>query len=289
LSNRQVLALGQIQPVLGNVKANLDKHLEWVEKARNEGATAVLFPELGLTGYHIQDLTLEVARKRSDEEIQSLVAASRDIDVAFSFVEESDQHLYYIAAVYASRGEIQSVHRKVYLPTYGMFDEGRYLARGSHFRSFSSSWGPCGMMICEDAWHFTAPYLLSMGGAKLLILMSSSPTRSLNQPDTFGSQAFWHRLLEVYAQLFGVYIAFVNRIGFEDGVNFFGGSGVVAPDGTWLKEAPILDETLITVTIDDEAVRRIRYTVPLLRDERPDLLVQELKRLERTSEGFEFR
>lgn len=289
MRNPKVLALAQIQPILGDVLANRDKHLEWIDQARQQGASAIVFPELGLTGYQVQDLTVDVAKRLDDPVIQDLVRASSNLDVAFSFVEETPDYRFYISAVYAVQGEVQSVHRKVYLPTYGMFDEGRYFARGAQFRTFPTRLGNAGMLICEDAWHTSAPYLLAVGGSNLMILMSSSPARSVGEEDTFGSHRFWKRLLEVYSQLFGVHIAFVNRVGFEDGINFFGGSSIIAPDGTWLQEGPLLEEALIMAEIDEDRVRRARFAVPLLRDERPDLVMQELKRIEALSERFEFR
>lgn len=273
------IALGQLRPVLGDVSANVEKHLQWMQQAKAGAASLVVFPELGLTGYQVQDLTLEVARSRSHPDIQRLVNASSDIDVVFSFVEESDEHLFYIASVYASQGQIQSVHRKVYLPTYGMFDEGRYFAAGESFPTFSSQFGKTGMMICEDAWHVSSPYLLSLGGANLILLPAASPARSVQDADKFGSQSFWHELLHVYAQLFGVYLVFVNRVGFEDGINFFGGSGVIAPNGDWICEAPNLEESLVFGEMDFSAVRRARYTTPILRDEKKHVVLRELERL----------
>lgn len=279
VTQRIQVALGQVRPVLGDVGKNVDKHLEWMEEARRRGADVVVFPELGLTGYQVMDLTLEVARPLSHPDITRLVRESRGIDVVFSFVEESEAHLFHIASVYASGGDIRAVHRKVYLPTYGMFDEGRYLAAGSGFHTFQSRLGQTGMLICEDAWHVSSPYLLALGGATCLVLPSASPARNVMEQGDFGSQAFWRQLLQVYAQLFGVYIVFVNRVGFEDGVSFFGGSGVVSPLGEWVYEAPSIEEGLYTAEIDPGVIRRARYGTPMLRDERADLVWRALGRL----------
>lgn len=284
MAREMTVALGQIRPMLGNVEANLQKHLEWIAKAKQQGASLIVFPELGLTGYHVQDLTLEVARTLDSPEIQSIVAASVGIDVVVSFVEESLDHQFYVSSLYASEGNIASVHRKVYLPTYGMFDEGRYFASGTGFRVFNTRFAPTGMLICEDAWHLPSPYLLASGGATLLLVPASSPARSVSDQDTFGSQQFWHEMNRVYAQLLGVHLVFVNRVGFEDGISFFGGSGVVGPKGEWLAQAPVLEESLTVTTIDLTAVRRARYESPMMRDEKPDLVVRELVRLGALSE-----
>ncbi|WP_067930758.1 nitrilase-related carbon-nitrogen hydrolase [Alicyclobacillus kakegawensis] len=281
------LAVAQVRPTLGDIAHNAEKHMEWITKARDRGAQLVVFPELGLTGYQVQDLTLEVARRLDDPEIVRVIDASRGIDTVFSFVEESDEHLFYVAAVYAKDGEVAAVHRKAYLPTYGMFDEGRYFARGNRFAAFSGRFGRTGMLICEDAWHVTSPYLLALDGASLLLVPSSSPARSVGDQDRFGSQSFWRQLLQVYARLFGAYVVFANRVGFEDGVNFFGGSFVLTPDGEFAADGPVLEEALLLADVDMRAVRRVRYTTPMLRDERMDLVRAELDRIRAGNGGVQ--
>lgn len=284
LAERVKVALGQLRPRLGDLSRNLDLHLLWVEKARSENASLIVFPELGLTGYQVQDLTLDVARGIHHPDILRLVEASRDIDIVFSFVEESPEHLFYTSAVYASNGSIASIHRKVYLPTYGMFDEGRYFAAGERFQTFGSRFGETGLLICEDAWHVSSPYLLTAGGAKVICVPASSPARSVSEQEGVGSHLFWKEMLQVYAQLFGTFFIFVNRVGFEDGVNFFGGSGIISPSGSWVVEAPELDECLVYGEVDLSLVRKVRYTNPLLRDEKHQLVMEELKRIRRQSE-----
>lgn len=279
MSNRITVALGQVRPVLGNVQSNVDKHLKWIHEARQQRANLVVFPELGLTGYQVQDLTLDVARGTTDADIRELVAASDGIDVVFSFIEESTDHRFYVSAIYASDGEIRHLHRKVYLPTYGMFDEGRYFAAGRSFRSFPTRVGQAGLMICEDAWHVSSPYLLGLDGANLLLLPASSPARSVTDQDQFGSQLFWRELLSVYSRLLGTNTVFVNRVGFEDGVSFFGGSFIMSAEGEFVTEAPKLEETLVYGELDLTSPRRARYATPILRDEKVDVVIRELQRI----------
>lgn len=288
LARPVTIALGQIRPALGDVKVNLLKHIDWIAQAKQRGASLIVFPELGLTGYQVQDLTLEVARSLNADEIQQLVRASVGIDVVFSFVEEQDDHLFYVASIYASDGSIVSVHRKVYLPTYGMFDEGRYFASGTQFEPFPTRFGKAGMLICEDAWHMSSPYLLTVAGATLIIVPASSPARSVSEPDTFGSQQFWSEMVRVYAQLLGVNIVFVNRVGFEDGVSFFGGSGVVSARGEWLTNAPVLEESLGLCTLDLDNVRTLRFESPMVRDEKTGLVLQHLSRVMGMERGLRF-
>jgi predicted amidohydrolase len=279
------VSLGQMSPTLGNVEANLQKHHTYIDEAISQQSNVVVFPELGVTGYQVQDLTLDVARTLTSPDIRSLIARSRDIDLLFSFVEETESHLFYISSVYASAGQVTAVHRKVYLPTYGVFDDRRYFAPGQEFRTFATPYTRAGILICEDAWHGTSPYLLSLGGANLIYVPSASPARSVSDLNYFGSQKSWRDMLQVYAQLYGTPIVFVNRVGFEDGLSFFGGSGVVSAVGEWLLEAPTVQAGLFTTTIDLGATRRARYATPILRDERPLLVAKELKRILAAREG----
>lgn len=280
MTQRKKIALAQIRPALGDVAVNLDKHLRFIEEARQSGAEVVVFPELGLTGYQVQDMTLEVARTLHHQDILSLVRASVDIDVVFSFVEESPSHQFYISAIYASVGEIVHVHRKVYLPTYGMFDEGRYFGHGESFATFArNDRERAGLFICEDAWHVSSPNLLVLDGATILYLPASSPARSVTEANGFGSERFWTELLEVYATLFATPIVFVNRVGFEDGVNFFGASGVVSSEGEWVIRAPRFEEGLYYGHLDMRRTRVARFTTPMLRDEQPRLVQREIARI----------
>jgi len=273
------VALGQVSPILGDVSANVDKHLAYIARARAAGAQVVAFPELGLTGYLLKDLTFDVARPLDDAAITRLVEASAEIDILFSFIEESQSHRFYVSAVYASGGRIAHVHRKLYLPTYGLFEEGRHVAPGNDVQSFAATGVAAGMMICEDAWHPSVPYLLSVAGVDLLYVPAAGPGRALSGDPNSGSQQFWERLLRTYAQLFTSYVVFVNRVGFEDGVFFFGHSFVVGPDGEVLAASESADEDLLIVNLDMSILRRERYRTPLLRDEDPHLTQRVLSRL----------
>ncbi len=274
------IGLGQVRPALGDVSRNLDLHLENVNEAEKLGIQLLVFPELGLTGYYLKDLTLEVARQLDHPDILKMVAASRKVDVVFSFIEESPDHRFYVAAVYASKGQVVHVHRKLYLPTYGMFEENRHFARGKALNSFASGLGAqMGMAICEDAWHPSVPYLLSIAGVDVVIIPAAGPGRALSGDPNTGSQHFWHRLIRTYAQLFTSYFVFVNRVGFEDGVFFFGHSAVAGPDGELVASTDSMDAQLLAVDIDLDLLRKERYRSPFLRDEDPHLTLRELERI----------
>jgi predicted amidohydrolase len=275
------LALAQVNTRLGDVDANLEKHLALIDEARRQQAELVLFPELSLTGYVLQDLAPSVARRpcADDPTFRPLLQASRDLDLLVGFVEAERRHRFYIASAYLSRGEVVHVHRKVYLPTYGLFDEGRFFAWGDHVRAFDAPFGRCGILICEDFWHASPPYLLWLDGADILLFVSASPGRGLNSEPRLESARWVEQINQAYASLFTCFVAHANRVGFEDGLNFWGGSTVFDPDGALLAHAPYHREALTTVSLDLEQLHRTRARLPLLRDERTALVFREMGRI----------
>ncbi len=254
------LALAQINTRLGDVKANLEKHLDLAAQARLDGADIIVFPELSLTGYVLQDLASAVALKpsESDPVFKSLLEASKDIDIAVGFVEEDNRNRFYIASAYLSRGEVLHVHHKVYLPTYGLFDEGRFFAWGDSVRAFDTRFGRFGMLICEDFWHASPPYLIWLDGADVLLFLSASPGRGLSSAAQLKSSQWVERINQAYASLFTSYVVHSNRSGFEDGLNFWGGSTVFDPNGNLVGKAPYHEEALLLVQLDLNQLHRTR-------------------------------
>jgi predicted amidohydrolase len=275
------LALAQINTKLGNVQANLEKHLQFIRDAKASGADLVLFPELSLTGYVLQDLVPSVATltEADDPVFNALLEASRTIDLVVGFVDEDPRHRFYIASAYLSQGEFVHIHHKVYLPTYGLFDEGRFFAPGDSVRAFDTRFGRLGMLICEDFWHASPPYLLWQDGADLLLFSSASPGRGLTGDSKLESSSWVEHTNRAYAGLFTAFVAHTNRTGFEDGLNFWGGSTVYDPDGKLLVQAPYFEEALTLCEIDLNQLHRTRARLPLLRDEKPELVQRELERI----------
>ena len=275
------VGLAQINPTLGNVQANLELHLETIAQAADQGVELLVFPELSLTGYRLRDLAFEVAIRPSpkDAVFTRLLDASRDMDLVVGFVETDRRQKFYISAAYLSRGEVLHVHRKVYLPTYGMFDEGRYFAWGDAVRAFDTRFGRIGVLICEDFWHVSPPYLLWLDGADILILTSSSPGRGLATEQKIGSARWVEHISQAYASIFTNFVIHTNRTGFEDGVNFWGGSTVYDPEGVLLAQGLHYEEGLVTARLDLNQLRRTRIRLPLLRDERVELTTRELRRI----------
>ncbi|MBT3240924.1 MAG: carbon-nitrogen hydrolase [Chloroflexi bacterium] len=275
------IALAQINTKLGVLSANLDKHLSYIDKAKKEGVDLIIFPELALTGYILQDLVPSVAIRPNakDPIFGPLLDASKEIDIVTSFVAEDDRHRFFIAAAYLSKGEIVHIHHKVYLPTYGLFDEGRFFAAGDKVEAFDTQFGRMGLLVCEDFWHASPPYLLWLDGAELMIFISASPSRGLTDSPKLESARWVDHINQAYASLFTTFIASTNRVGFEDGVSFWGGATIHDPNGERIATGPQYEEALTISEIDLNQLHRTRARLPLLRDERPDLVQNELKRI----------
>ena len=276
------IALAQIAPRLGSLEVNLATHHDRLREARDLGADLVGFPELGLTGYQLQDLAAEVAMRLDDPRLAELAAATRGLSAVVSFVEESGDHRLFIAAALLEDGELRHVHRKLFLPTYGLFDERRFFAAGDLLRAVPSRLElGLGIGICEDFWHLPVPQLLALDGAQLLINVSSSPGRDLAATNEvgLGTATSWRTLMRTYAQLTTSFVVFCNRVGVDESISFWGGSEVIAPNGQAIFSAPFYDEGLYTVDVATADIRRERIALPLLRDERPEWNDRELRRI----------
>ena len=276
------IALAQLAPRLGVLDDNLAAHRLSLAAARSGGAGLVVFPELGLTGYQLQDLAAEVAMRVDDPRLLSLAEETAGMSAVVSFVEEADDHRLFISAALLEDGAVRFVHRKLFLPTYGLFDERRFFAAGDKLRAVDSLLGVrLGIAVCEDFWHLAVPETLTLDGAQVLINVSSSPGRDLAAVHEvgLGTAASWRTLMRTYAQLTTSFVIFCNRVGMDETISFWGGSEVISPSGEALFTAPLFDEGLHFVDIELGDVRRERVGLPLLRDERPELHLRELRRI----------
>ncbi|MBI2764169.1 MAG: hypothetical protein HYX54_10610 [Chloroflexi bacterium] len=276
------IALAQLAPALGALEENLARHHELLTEARDHGADLVVFPELGLTGYQLQDLSGDVAIRLDDPRLAALAADTTGCSAIVSFVEESADHRLFIAGALLEDGEVRHVHRKLFLPTYGLFDERRFFAAGDLLRAVPSRLGVgLGLAICEDFWHLPVAELLALDGAQVLVNIAASPGRDLGATNEvgLGTATSWRTLMRAYAQLTTSFVIFVNRVGVEESITFWGGSEVIGPAGDTLLSAPFFDEGLFVCDINLEDIRRERLALPLLRDERPELQVRELERI----------
>jgi NAD+ synthase (glutamine-hydrolysing) len=280
------VAIAQINPKLGDLQSNLSLYEEKIVVGKKLGADLLLFPELSLTGYFLRDMVPNVALRLSSEEVKTLQKLSREVNFVAGLVEESRDYRFYNSAVYFEGGEIRHVHRKVYLPTYGMFDEQRYFARGDRIRAFDTKLGRMAILVCEDLWHPSTVYLAALDGALAILCPSTSPLRGISEGQTRDDNAlYWELINRTYAQTFGLFMIYGNRVGFEDGVGFWGGSEILDPFGQRISKAKYYEDDFIIGDVALDSVRRKRTMAPMLRDEDLDLTINELMRIRERPSG----
>ncbi|MCA9865787.1 MAG: hypothetical protein KC410_04805 [Anaerolineales bacterium] len=273
------VGLAQIAPVLGDVPANLALHHEVIGDAQARGVDLLIFPELALTGYGLGDRAYDVAiRAAADDPIfADLLAASEQLDLVTSFVEVDERHRLYISAAYLCGGRLVHLHRKIYLPTYGLFNESRHFTPGGSARAFDTRFGRMGLLICEDLWHASLPYVLWQDGADILILISASAEHG--QGEALSTAGKVLSMTRAYALQFTDFVIHVNQTGRDDIGRYWGGSVIYGPDAAVIVQGPRDEPAVVVGEIDTALLAPARRALPLLRDERPDLVIRELRRI----------
>ena len=268
-------ALVQFKPRKGDVDANLAAMREAFAQLAGDAPELVVFPEASLTGYFLEGgvyelaLTVPDAARRIDEAWRAAVP-DRACDVVAGFYENADG-TFHNSAIYVRCGEpggprVVHVHRKMFLPTYGVFDEERFLTRGRRLSVFETAFGKAAMLICEDAWHALATTVAALKGARLLIVPSASPGRGLCGTDELESNTRWKAILAAAAAEHGVYVVYAGLTGFEGGKGMSGGTCAFSPRGDLLASAGPLERSIVKVQLDSQEVELARATIPLLGD-----------------------
>src|SRR5881394_2934889 len=283
------LAIAQLRPTKGDYGANLQKIggvLAQIAKL-DPPADLVVFPETATSGYFVEggirDVAVTAGTLFRDLTVEHAAAGAPPVDVAIGFYEVFQNH-FYNSCLYASLGNaspghassggaapgIRQVHRKVFLPTYGVFDEERFVDRGREIRAFDTRWGRAAILICEDAWHSLSGTIAALQGAQLVIVPSASPARGTGMDEEGtrlpASVVRWERILKGIADEHGVWVAFASLVGFEGGKGFPGGSVLVSPGGEILLRGPLFEEAVLTYDLDFEELTRARAESPLLAD-----------------------
>lgn len=272
------VAIGQIRPSKADYLANLARVGEVLSQAAalDPPASVLVLPETALTGYFLEGGVREVAKGRHQvfDDLQRAYASipsntQRNMDVVIGFYELLEGK-YYNAAMYATLGKgegagIVHVHHKFFLPTYGVFDEKRFVARGRSFGVFNTRHGPAAVLICEDVWHSITSTLAALKGAQILYVLSASPARDFSG-QVVGSVGRWNRLLPSIADEHSVFVVYAGLVGFEGGKGFSGSSTVVDPWGRHLVQGSLSEECLVTAMLDLEDVAIARAASPLLAD-----------------------
>ncbi len=271
---RSRVAQVQFRPRKARVEENLGRIAEAVVAAAEHGAQLVCFPETALTGYFLMGGVEEVALPAEDlvQRLEVAVLGLRhgtEIEVSLGFYEW-DQGEIFNSVLHAALGgphgaRILHVHRKVFLPSYGVFDEGRYVSRGRRVDCYESALGRVATLICEDAWHSITSTIAALGGATVLLIASASPARGMTGT-TPRSTRRWRSICGRIAEEHGCYVFRTDLVGFEGGKGFAGSSTAHDPDGELVTEGPLLEEALLITEIDTEEIAAARVRQPLTAD-----------------------
>jgi NAD+ synthase (glutamine-hydrolysing) len=253
------LALAQVNPVVGDLPGNAKKVIDFLERARAQGADLVAFPELVLTGYPPEDLLLRPEFiEQNQAALDEVVRATRGITAIVGFAQRAGD--VYNAAAIAHDGQIAAVYQKSHLPNYGVFDEVRYFRPGRD--PFVCVRGPLrfAVNICEDIWTPAGTMALALyGEADLVVNLSASPFHA-------GKSVSRDRMLATRAADGVSFVAFVNDVGGQDELVFDGNSRVFGPRGEDLARAAAFEEDLVLVDLDLEAIFRARLKEPRSRE-----------------------
>ncbi len=268
----------QFSPALGNVAKNLEFHAAQIAQAVRDGRELIVFPELSLSGYQLQDIAGDAALRPGGAEWRRLENLSRKIDIIAGAPLEEDAGIIHNAALYFSRGKCRHVHRKVQLPNYGMFEERKIFKPGEGFHVFKLGTFTVGILICREILFPMLAYLYFVQKSDLLIGISNSPQRGIGK-DGVSSFQLWETMGYVFSQFYHQNYLFVNRVGFEDGIGFGGGSFFARAGQGICRKAKYVDEDVLDAEVRPEDVRRARLASNYLRDEQPELVLKELQRI----------
>lgn len=269
-------AVVQLDVVAQDIQANLERHLEYIERARAQGVRVLVFPELSLTGYRMRSHTLAIPYDSAV--LSRLAEAAADMFVVVGFVEEGFAAQLFNSAVVVHDRKIVHLHRKLNLPTYGDMDEGKYFATGRYLETFEvEDRFNAAVLICSDMWNPGLVHLAAVHGATLLLVPTNSSLDAISGDDTKPGR--WDIFLRHYSTIYGLPIAFANRIGTDGSFTFWGGSRIFDAFGNILASAGREEECLLVADLSYEDVCRARFELPTVRDSNLGLIQREINRL----------
>ncbi len=263
------IALAQISCRRGDKKANLQKIKEYMKKAKEQNAELVVFPELSLTGYTVRDEIYELAEKIPGQSTSLIEKLAKEIGIYIIFgmpelSEKTEATLYNSAVLIGPEGFIGK-YRKMYLPTHSVFEEKRYFRPGYDAGAFETELGKIGLIICYDIFFPEVSRLMRLEGAKLIVCISASPAVR---------RTYFETLTTARAIENTTFLAYVNLVGVEDGLQFWGGSRLISPNGTLIAKAKYDEEDIIAGEVNYADIRPVETFVPVLRDLRPEIFEQ---------------
>ena len=279
-------ALLQMKPQKGRYAENLRTAGDAFAQLKDERVDLVVLPEAALTGYFLEGAVYDLALP-ADRFAKDLAGAwraacgDRAVDLVCGFYE-NHAGTYYNSAMYldvdGERERVVHVHRKMFLPTYGVFDEERFLSRGRRLNAFDTRFGRAAMLICEDVWHALMPTVAAIKGARTLIVPSAPPGRGIEGETNLSSIARWNEILKATAAEHGVYVLYAGLTGFEGGKGMTGSSCVVTPRGEITVQADAIGAQIVRADLDMREVDLARASLPLLGDLEavlPDLILDD--------------
>lgn len=264
------VAVAQSAPALGDLEANLEMVRAAQHQALAQDAELLVFPELAMTGYAIKRDMARHALRLDGEKFGQLLAYSHDLPMVIGFVERSPRGRVYNSAALLDSGRVVHVHRKVYLPTYSVWEEQKHFARGKRLTVFPYRGFRVAVFVCNDFWYPSMAYLAACDDADVFIVIANS---SLDGEGT--NPRAWDLLLRPPALLYGCYVVFSNRVGEEEGSTYWGGSTIIAPLGYPLVTAGDGEE-IVAADLDLAAIERARDELPIMRDADPEFTQREL-------------
>ncbi len=256
------VAVAQTAPRLGDVAGNLQVIERALSAAAAKGAGLTLFPELALTGYALQDAVAAVALSADSPRLAEIAALGRQGAFVLGFVEEGERGTFHNSALVAVDGRVVAIHRKRHLPTYALFDEGRFFKPGHGITLFDLDGWKLGLLICEEAWYPQTVHEVAQAGAEALLVLANGPGRGVGGGARWQTQDAWRELVRYYARVYVVPVFLANRTGVEEGLFFGGCSAVVEPGGRVAAEGPLFDETILYGELSRPALRRARMRSP---------------------------
>ncbi|MGH8929150.1 MAG: nitrilase-related carbon-nitrogen hydrolase [Egibacteraceae bacterium] len=271
------ITLAQVAPCLGDINANVKQADRVIARAVTDGSDLVVFPELSLSGYSLGVVSDDVAIEAADPRLLSLADQAGPRGLLLGFPESGvGVHVYNSAAFYEGGGLVH-VHRKLYLPTYGPFEERKHFTPGASMRAYPTRHGRIATLTCNDAWQPQLAFVAVQDGARILLMPTNSAQSTF--PRRYDSHTYWQDITRFYARMFECYVVFVNRVGTENEMAFWGGSHVVDPWGETIAQLALAADEVRTVEIDLANVRLRRREVPLVKEARLAVLQRELQRL----------
>ena len=263
-SPRMRVALAQVDMTPGDYEANLTKIKRIIDE--NRGQTDLLvFPEYTFSGYQTGQAVYDCALRVDDDIFRELVAHTQGITVAMGFIEETGAFNFYDSLAFLRDGQVLGIHRKIYLVNYGAFEERRHFSVGPRHESIDCGAFRLTPFICADVWNPALVHLAGSDRAHVFVFSAASPTQGLGS--RLSTRESWHRMNQFYASMYGVYVLFVNRVGDDGGIEFWGGSQIVDPFGRVIAEGKIGDEDVVTAELDLAEVREARTVLHTVRDE----------------------